>query len=132
MWQNFSFSVLIKTSLKDVIPKPNQEEIKLIYISSCEMLKSYHAMFPPKNTEQQLKVHYIILDAIKTRICLFLYNVKLKAMRDTLENYYQQKCIPFHERLSKENFVWNVIYLGFFWFNFDLFFKYLKKTNKVD
>ena len=45
-------------NLKDVIPKPNQEELKTIYISSCEMLKKFHAMFPPKNTEQELKVGF--------------------------------------------------------------------------
>lgn len=42
---------------KDEIPKSYQDELKSIYISSCEMLKTYHAMFPPKNTEQELKVN---------------------------------------------------------------------------
>jgi hypothetical protein len=46
-------------NLKDEIPKPNQDEIKTLYFSSIEILKAFHRMFPPKNTEQELKVNSI-------------------------------------------------------------------------
>ena len=74
-------------NLKDEIPKPNQEEVKAMYVCACEMLKSFHAMFPPKNSEQELK---------------------LKSMKESLDAYFQQKILPVHERLSKENFPWNL------------------------
>ncbi|CAF0953148.1 unnamed protein product [Brachionus calyciflorus] len=74
-------------NLRDEIQKSYQDEIKSVYISSCEMLKTYHSMFPPKNTEQEMK---------------------LKLTRDTLEAFYQQKVIALREQLIKENFTWNL------------------------
>lgn len=74
-------------NLKDEIPRMNQEEIKSLYLCSCEMLKNFHRAFPPKNSEQDLR---------------------LKSMKENLENYYEQKVAGLHERLSKENFPWNL------------------------
>ncbi|RNA32222.1 general transcription factor IIH subunit 1 [Brachionus plicatilis] len=74
-------------NLRDEVPKNYQEEIKSIYVSSCEMLKTYHAMFPPKNSEQELK---------------------LKLARDTLKAFYQQKIMALRDQLVKESFSWNV------------------------
>jgi hypothetical protein len=47
-------------NLKDEIPKLNQDEIKSLYVSSCEILKTFHRRFPPKTTEQELKVRNIL------------------------------------------------------------------------
>lgn len=74
-------------NLRDEVPKNYQEEIKSIYVSSCEMLKTYHCMFPPKNSDQELK---------------------LKLARDTLKAFYQQKIMALKDQLIKENFSWNV------------------------
>ena len=74
-------------NLRDEIPKHYQEEIKSIYVSSCEMLKTYHAIFPPKNTVQELK---------------------LKLAYDTLKAFYQQRIMVLKDQLIKENFSWNV------------------------
>lgn len=60
--------------LLDVIPKPNQEELKTIYISSCEMLKKFHAMFPPKNAENELKVGLDLL-IIGIYFCFIMFTV---------------------------------------------------------
>ena len=45
-------------NLKDEIPKTNQEEVKVLYRSSREILKTYYKMFPPKNADQEQKVSY--------------------------------------------------------------------------
>lgn len=73
--------------LKDEIPKKNQEEAKLLYISSCEMLRHFWACFPPKNEQLEHK---------------------LKLMKETLECFYQQKIIGLHDRLVKEDFSWKL------------------------
>lgn len=44
-------------NLKDEIPKVNQDEMKTIYLCCFEMLKNFHRAFPPKNTEQELRVN---------------------------------------------------------------------------
>ena len=53
-------SELMKTNpiqdLKDEIPKVKQDEIKTLYSSSAEMLRHFHACFPPKNAELETKV----------------------------------------------------------------------------
>jgi len=43
-------------NLKDEIAKKNQEEVKALYISSCEMLRHFWACFPPKNDQLEHKV----------------------------------------------------------------------------
>lgn len=74
-------------NLKDEIPKINQEEIKALYVSSCEMLRHFWACFPPKNLQLE---------------------TKLKAMVETLECFYNQKILTLREHLIKENFSWNL------------------------
>lgn len=74
-------------NLKEEIPKRNQEEVKALYISSCEMLRHFWACFPPKNEQLENK---------------------LKLMKETLECFYQQKIISLHDRLNKEDFAWNL------------------------
>lgn len=73
--------------LKDEIPTRNQEEAKALYISSCEMLRHFWLCFPPKNEQLEHK---------------------LKLMKETLECFYQQKIITLRDRLTKEDFSWNL------------------------
>jgi hypothetical protein len=56
-------------------------------MTATEMLKSFHMMFPPKNTEQELK---------------------FTSMKESLDAYFQQKILPLRERIQKENFSWNL------------------------
>lgn len=57
-------------------------------------------------------------------------------MRDTLENFFQQKIIALHDRLSMESFSWNVIlklfllYLNFY--TFDCYLLLIKLTENLE
>jgi transcription initiation factor TFIIH subunit 1 len=69
-------------NFQDEIPTSKKEEMKILYSSLQELLRHFWACFP--TTTPKLEA-------------------KLELMKNSLEGFYQNKIIPFREKLSRDN-----------------------------